>query len=268
MTSSERENQTEERKFHRWYLRSQWALVIVTIIVGFLAWKNLKVIRKTYRETAKAVRAANTQASATIQSVEVARESMRVSNRPYVEIGRPDGKPIAEWIIDKSGKKTGLKISFQNAGNTPAKRFYVNAGDIGKFVHLTLGLGPPPKRTGQGFEIEPGQLVGGDSKHSLWTWLPGTTIPSHSTAVVQASTFTQDAIAKSLFKDSKGNIYAIFGDFEYMNVFGEYCCEPFILQWDQVSEQFAFEPTLHDITFCPPNIPNICRSEGEPVLPP
>src|SRR5271156_6037084 len=62
---------------------------------------------------------------------QVSDESMRVSNRPYVEMENESGDPTGpktEWGIGLNGTDTVLKIWFYNFGNTPAKRVRVNGG--------------------------------------------------------------------------------------------------------------------------------------------
>lgn len=201
------------------------------------------------------------------QEAGTADESMRVSNRPYVDIGRPDNNPIAEWIIDSSGRKTGLKVYFQNAGNTPAQRFYLNGGPKPEdFLHLTLKP-VRPKIVASKFPlvIRPGEQVSMDAT-GLWSWVPGIPIPARSTMPVQANGFGEEQIASAL-RAGKGTIQ-VNGTFEYMDVFGEYCCEPYVISWDEGSKTFAYRPGMARQFFCPSDISNICRIKGEPILRP
>jgi hypothetical protein len=233
------------------------AVVIAYTTVAALQWKQMR----------KATNSAKNAALAAVRQANTADEAMRFSQRPYIEIGRPDDKPIAEWVIERSGKKVGLRIYFQNAGSTPAQRFYVNGGrDPNGFLHLTLKPGPP-KIVGGNFplEIRAGETVGMDAS-GMWSWVAGIPIAARSTESVQASQLGEEQIAKAI-KTGKGSMQ-VNGTFEYMDVFNEYCCETYVITWDQRSKSFTYRPGPPRQFYCPSDIPNVCQVKNEPILRP
>lgn len=191
-----------------------------------------------------------------------AQDQLRISERPYLEIAQ---RPVAQWTTDKQGNKTGITIYFENAGDTPAQRLYVNAGnDPKQFTHLTIRPVPLRVVPGQWFKVAAGESIMMDIVNGARRWIPGVLVPSHATVPVQISGLGQDAIEKGL-KAGKGTLQ-LFGDFEYVDIFGEYCCEPFTLQWN--GTQFVQQPSfVARNEFCAPDIQNVCRIPGEPMLP-
>ena len=234
--------------------------LLSVVLLGWTLW----VLRGTWLDTGKLADISKIQAKemkdqTNISTTQVsdAREAMRVSNRPYVEIGQPDGKPIAEWVTNPSGEKIGVRIYFQNAGNTPATRFWVNGGSNPKdYVHLT------PKAV-QFKDID--SVTDWDALTDidrLTIWVPGSPIAAHAVQAVQVERLQKDQIA-ALFKMEDGKGAHIYGDFEYFNIFDEYCCDSFTLIWrDGGFSYLAGFPSRKSV--CAPNIPNICRPSGEP----
>lgn len=201
----------------------------------------------------------------TKQGADTMHEQMLISERPYLSIGRVGNGPIAEWTVGAKGRKEGLRIWFYNAGNTPAQRVYVNGGDPNNFVHLTLRPAPP-KIVGRAVELRSGEKFGVD-KGGAWSWLSGIVIPSHVVGSIPMNGFGQQQITRALEDAKQSNTISVLGDFEYVDVFGEYCCEPFRLSWDLASNQFSSQPMPEIRHFsCAPNIPNICEIKGEPAL--
>jgi len=185
------------------------------------------------------------QAAASSQSVAVARESMRVSNRPYVEIGQPEiGKPVADWILGKHKRREGIKVYFQNPGNTPGKRLYVNGvilpGTMSQFPHLDMAPVPVP---------------GG------FSWINGPLIPAHGSLAVQINSLGNKEIAAGMIgaRKTKGE-FRVDGDFEYTNVFDEYCCEPYCLMFTK--GKFISCLPLPRSLVCP-KVPNVCKERNE-----
>jgi hypothetical protein len=118
---------------------------------------------------------------------------------------------------------------------------------------------------GNFFKLSPGEMIQWDyrRKGGPLTWIPGTPLPSHSSSAVTIVGVGPGQIAKAL-KESNG--IAVYGSFEYVNVFNEYCCEGFVLNWNP-TDGFSFQPSgLRDVA-CAKTIPNICRLEGEPPAP-
>jgi hypothetical protein len=190
-----------------------------------------------------------------------AHEETRISQRAYVDIGRAGPGPIAEWGTDDAGNKT-LNLWLTNGGNTPARRVYVNgASKPEDFLHLTKKP-TLPKIVGRGFEVKPGEEVGIDVVNGLWSWVPGETIPAHSARLVPVSGANIPAFMKT-------GTMRINGSFEYMDIFGKYCCEPFSLEWSRVSDKFSYvEPGVAPReAVCAPDLINMCKPQGEPTMP-
>jgi hypothetical protein len=93
-------------------------------ILGFTIVYSYYACRQA-NSSERAANAAATNANAALQQAHIADEAMRVSERPYVQIGKSPKGNVAEWVTER-GVKTGVIVYFQNAGNTPALRFYVN----------------------------------------------------------------------------------------------------------------------------------------------
>ena len=205
----------------------------------------------------------------------LADESMRVSQRPYVETARIDpDKPLAEWIFDPNKNRTGVRLWVYNVGNTPAQRLYVNgATDLNKiaeFPHLALKAASRSGVLFKGntayFVAKPGEEFGFNlERRTAWTWIPGATIPSHTEVLVQVNDLTEKDIAQA-FTTTQNWEVVIQGDYEYMNVFGEYCCETLALTWDEPTSRFSVSVTpVSRKAVCAKGIPNICQTEGEPL---
>lgn len=136
---TESEHRKAEQDFWRRTLRKQRNLNCLTFLGVLAAGLAFYVLLKT---------------------LDVSDESMRVSNRPYIAVGKEG--TVAEWTFDK-GKQSGVKIWFQNAGNTPAQRFFVNAqlmpSKPSEFTHLTMKAEPIKILPNGMFEIKSGLSV-------------------------------------------------------------------------------------------------------------
>jgi len=204
---------------------SSLTLVVIVIYttIAALQWEQMR----------KATRATKIAADAAKKVANTADEQMHVSARPYVTIGKPDG-PIAEWI-ENNQVRTGIKVHFQNAGNTPAKQLIVNGSvepkptNAASYSHLTWG--------------------------PLWGWsnpVPSITVPAQRTESEQIYNLDEAEITRGF----RGPEFRVSGEYEYSNVFGEYCCEIFCLIWE--SEHFQrCTPKLTE-PICPaiPDHPN------------
>jgi hypothetical protein len=181
----------------------------------------------------------------------ISEQSMRVANRPYVQIGDSDGgKPIAEWMTEK-GKRVGIKIHFWNAGSTPGTRLFVNAsavpGLVGPFHHLEQ-----PVR----------------NQYGVTTWIMGDFIPARGATSVQAN-IGESQIEKEFANVKKTKqIFQIDGDFEYTNVFDEWCCESYCLTLDPKGRFITCLGELRSMV-CnrPDGIANVCEQRGEMKIP-
>ena len=62
----------------------------------------------------------------------------------------------------------------------------------------------------------------------------------------------------------QGEAVELIGDFEYSNVFGEYCCEPFRVDWDPTLKELKYTNlSVPRGPFCAHDIHNICAVKGE-----
>jgi hypothetical protein len=190
--------------------------VVTAIYAGFsiLQWIAMQ---GTLDQTRVAAQASGNSANAAIAQAITAHQAMLLSERPYVTVGRGSDGRVADWDQDKQGKVTGLIIYFQNAGNTPAFQLYVN-------------LLPTPSA-----------LPDKHFAHLTTNWLDGETVAAHSTLDKRVLYFAGKHVG-DLFKKVKtggGQVWQwsneLQGNFEYINVFGEYCCEPFTLSWENHS---------------------------------
>jgi hypothetical protein len=256
-------NEAEEHYWKRqifWQATTAIAAILAFIaaaVYAYFADQQVTAMQNTLGQTRIAASAAATQAT-------VADEAMRVSNRPYLEIENriddPTG-PRTEWSQYANGERS-LKIWFFNWGNTPASRVRVNAGpDPAQFLHLSL---KPVERsvTWQGkvafLSPGPGEAVSTDNvTHKALGWIKGDIISAHSDLPVTAWGFGENERAQI----DSGQSIKVSGDFEYMNVFGEYCCRPFELEWTPKTQRFAYTPTpLPETVYCPADLKNICAS--------
>jgi hypothetical protein len=226
----------------------------IAALIGLFCYAHSASIQATANQTAAT--AAATQAA-------VADEAMRVSNRPYVEVS---GGNIAQWIYDPKGAEIGLKISFENYGATPASQMLVNGclmydgasiDCLQKWVHIeparTLA-----RKSWQAAVAKFPQLVNAES---------GTTIPVvpvHEVREFQVFGVHAADIAASVKQAEAGNPVPLDGTFEYLNVFGEYCCKQFSLL---INEHGNFVDHAGGIRLgigvCPtgPEIHNVCADE-------
>lgn len=208
-------------------------ILIVTGIYSYYARRQWQVMEKTLNATDL---------------------QMRVSQRPYVDLGRPGDDIIVTWRTDDTGKKTGIILYFQNTGNTPARRFYINGRfhthgssfDPEDFHHLQMKPSIIEQKTPEG-------TIRGR------TYIFGTLIPAHDSIEIIVPNLNERDIEAALTKSP--HALTLSGNFEYMNVFNEYCCESFMISWE--SRQFRnVGPSIRGLV-CPIDIPNICKQEDE-----
>lgn len=176
-------------------------------------------------------------------------EAMRVGNRPYVQIDIG----VAEWIIDK-GQPVGILLHLTNAGNTPAEQT-IACGVVSNTTpkegcgHLMLRA----KRI-------PLPVIGSKPRRILspYTFSVGPAIPAHETVPVGIDNITAKQI-KQHTADKTG--LTVIGAFEYMNVFDEYCCQPFEITW-AAGTGFRNEPNATYNVVCPDDRPNVCQPKS------
>ncbi len=239
----EQEKDKAERRFRYRYLASQWSLVGITLGAVVIALCTL-------RSLTHSVDAANKQAAAAAIQVAVADEAMRVSNRPYVQIS---GTDKWDWVLDAKGKPTGIRLYLENVGNTPAMQTMAcagvaNTGPSKECPHL----GMRPRRVEVPIYGQPHKTATG------YVNFVGPTIPAHETVPVFVGNIRAEEIRKGL-ADKMG--FTAMGEFEYTNVFDEYCCEPFEVVFDH--GEFATEPTVGWSIVCPQDRPNVCEPKSE-----
>jgi hypothetical protein len=204
-------------------------LVVLSIYatIAALQWCQMK----------KATKATKIAANAAAKQAAIADKQMRVSARPYVTMGKQNG-PMAEWV-GSDQNRVGIKIYFHNAGNTPAKQLIVNAsvqpqpGVASSYPHL--------------------------SWHPLWGWfanvIPSIVVAPGQTEPEQIYNLNQIDIARG-FREKE---FRVVGEYEFSNVFGEYCCEVFCLTWQSGEFQRCIPKFSEPICPSIPDHPNVCR---------
>ena len=205
----------------------------------------------------------------------VARESMRVSERPYVEMENnavdPSG-PKFEFVTEPNGQPE-LNIWFYNSGNTPARRCYVNVGnDATKYLHLTPAgtrrkdlENAAQKANGSPVltVFGPGESIARNSDGEIVSFIPGSTIAAHSDLPLNVN---GPGPADTTALRNSGKSRTATGNLEYMNIFGEYCCETFTLAWDPTKSAFKYTSlTPPKAQYCSPSMPNICVDKTIPT---
>lgn len=188
----------------------------------------------------------------------IANESMRVSQRPYIELGQsgPDN-PVASWNI-QGEERVGLFIYLQNAGATPAKRVYANGKFLpGEMTFHHLEMQPQPAKLAS---PSVGQIY--ERAKNATTWTSGPVIAAHDTQRVLVNNIGPIEIKKAMAKGQSGQI-TLLGDFEYTNIFDEYCCESFCLKVAQSGIIGICNPPPPRFIVCPKMMANVCEQKGE-----
>jgi hypothetical protein len=178
-------------------------------------------------------------------------DQLRISERPYVANVLSDKGNAAEWITDASGTKTGIDMYFINVGNTPAEHFLINGSftfdQVHKFIHLEPAGYIPEREFHKRFpHTSELYAVGND------------TIPAKSKPMpIPVGIINAQDISDELKRANPPHM--VFGSFEYVDIFGEYCCVPLCLK---INAQQRFErcQVLMTVQLCPPDYvaANIC----------
>jgi len=251
MAATDGENQTEERKFRRRYLHSQWAVVFVSIGVAIIAAANLVVIHLTYEQTIKAIREAK-------RANDISLQNLREQTRPYVGVGRPDGK-LAKFRV--KGEAVEVVVYFSNAGINPALSFTTN-------IYSVFPTGPiqtvPNAHIGRFLDLDP--------RHYPFAYKPGgagiisinrgPNLPGHA---VRAVVVRQESVPNSeqLRKIKDGKLFFwLTGTFEYCDESGAIHCEGFTLKYEPepvddfiglISEDCSIPPERVEDVMRPPD---------------
>jgi type II secretory pathway pseudopilin PulG len=242
---AERKKRVAQIARHRRYARKRSYIKPIIESLAALATVGILIFTIVYSHYAgiQAAAAKNASQAAATQAA-IADESMRISQRPYVAVGKPQG-PIAEWEFDNNREPTTLRVYFQNPGNTPAFRFWVDTvvsrGDFDprSFMHIM----PPPN----------------PREHR--NYAPGDVISARGTYSYTVSDFGKKEIVEARRKFPK--YLTVMGNFEYMNIFGEYCCEPFLLvEWDDGFHSLFGGYIPAEQSVCPYR-PNICSQQRQ-----
>ena len=163
--------------------------------------------------------------------------NQRISARAYVGLGDGKGK-IADFMPLRGTTTVGIWL--HNSGQTPAEYITVNAHyledqtdiQLKKFRHLRpvppiellWKMEIPAASTQEiplNIEVKPDQLKCLDEYARIAKLGEG---PS--------------PMAQSCFEHGMGPWYQVEGDFEFIDVFGEYCCHPFCIWWDPSEKGF------------------------------
>ena len=241
----------EETYWKRQVFWSRWTAIFAALAFlaaatyAYFAHQQVTTMIETLHQTQIAASATATQAA-------IADEAMRVSNRPYVQIS---SRRSWEWRRDAKGKPVGVQLYLENAGNTPAEQTIACGG---------VANATPKKMECQHLEIHPRRIempiYGGQERKgtTIYKSTVGPVIPAHETVPIIIFNITPEEIKKGL-ADKPG--FIVMGSFEYMNVFDEYCCEPFEIILEKGN--FVAEPPWGRSVACPDDRPNVCEPKSE-----
>jgi len=173
------------------------------------------------------------QANIMIAANKQARETFEASQRPYVGVGRPDGK-LAEFR--KNGGNTEIVVYFANAGVDPASPFTTN-------VYSTV---PSPQFVP---EAHIGRFLDLDPRHYPFAVKPagagilyinaGADLPGHSLRPVLVR---KESVPnrEQLRKVKSGKLLLLLiGTFEYCDRAGYLQCEGFSLKYEPTIDDFV-----------------------------
>lgn len=118
---------------------------------------------------------------------DLTKEHTHIELRPYVSVGKNHVGESAEWILDGKGNRSGIRVFFENAGSTPAQRFYVNGGTGLKIPEHHLEMTPYPF-------VVPDTEHPGKTRVMGYSWIEGTTVPAHETVAVNLPNLSADNI--------------------------------------------------------------------------
>lgn len=196
---------TEER--HKpWYKdRSVW-LSVITIVVG-------TVVALIYIG----------QLCQMIKSNRLTQQTLQISQRAYVAIGRKDGIAAEFDIPNDPAADVGITIYFQNGGHLPAR---FNWGTVAPPILIPARPGSSPtfeakhqfspmmrvKHPDGGIEQRGGGVIAGDSLYPTDIM----EIPRH--------------VFDSFIKENS-QVFAINGVYEYCDGFGAYECRNFVISY-------------------------------------
>lgn len=186
-----------ERFFYRWYLRSQWILVCITL-------GGIVIAVYTLRSLNESVGAANRQASAAATQNVIIQEEFISTQRSRVVVGNQDG--VLASFVSTNGKQQ-LALNFKNVGHSPANEV------VTKQLPETY---PPP------FNL---------SYSSLRPTPAGTIATGPTISLEKGFTDYIDMSSKTVESVKTGKLgLRIVGFIQYWDDFGDYC-EPFAIRY-------------------------------------
>jgi hypothetical protein len=107
----------EERTYYRRYLRTQRAIVLITLGGIALALFTLRALNKS-------VSAANRQADAAATQAQTARQEFELSERPWVSA---DPIQFSDLTFDKTAGHFTIRFLLKNTGHSPAAHAHIEA---------------------------------------------------------------------------------------------------------------------------------------------
>jgi hypothetical protein len=181
--------------------------------------------------TGGAFAAAGIYACIASKQLDQMRKNARIELRPYVAV------TAARWRDEKL--QDDVSVCFENGGSTPAERFNVHPW-------LKDGITPLPQ-----FHHLDVPSRGSNER--------GATIPARSPYCAPLG-IGADRIRSVL---QKMNTLSVFGSFEYMNVFDEYCCEPFQIAFNNNAFQLVDMGENERPLVCPQGRANVCEPQND-----
>jgi hypothetical protein len=232
------ERRSAEERYWKWQVRWQ-AIGALATIAAFAAAAIYVHYEK--QQVGQAI-AANRNATIALHTAE----------RPYMALGRPDGR-IMEFRSPTDAKKlTAIAIYFNNGGKGPAFRFMTNSWTVitGKQVdvvptHLErwqdLTLGGIQ-------ELGGGPTVSGGAVHTEFIVGLPYALTTDEIRDVQAGT----------------KMLLVSGSFEYCDQFGNYVCKDFGARYIPELRDFVSNGFARDCAIAPPAHP-VARYMGKPI---
>jgi hypothetical protein len=214
----------EERSFHRWYLRSQWALVCITI-------GGIAVAIGSLRNLSRSVNAAK-------QSNILTQQIFQTGQRAYVFLGAENGKAVEFRDVPNSDVPL-IVLHFFNSGSSVARHFAVHA--YGLFPGATLPMNTMHRhryRIPASTVLHSPNVIVGDTIFTVEgglgyksdTVAGGLWDIGAKTAKDEIISDSRSRISRSLLDDPATH-FSIVGDFEYCDIFGQFHCQGFIFKY-------------------------------------
>lgn len=231
MRARENEHRFAERRY--WKRQVFWQKIgAIATIAGFVA-------------AVCYVHYANQQVGQAIAANKNATMALHTTERPYLTLGRPDGRLMEFRPSDDPKKLTAIAIYFNNGGKGPAFRFMVNRWTVmtGKQIDIV------PTHLERWQDLTFGSIQGSGG---------GPTISGgavHDEFIIG----TPYALTADEVRDVKAGTKRLIvaGSFEYCDQFGNYVCKGFSASYAPEVHDFVTDGSLgnDDCLIAPPSPP-------------